>query len=83
MISNVKTSAISIDEEMLACMDRLVGQGGRGATNRSRLIRQAVREHLVRLERMREDTREATLVRRHRGRLARQARTLVRAQTNP
>jgi metal-responsive CopG/Arc/MetJ family transcriptional regulator len=83
MLSNVKTIAISIDEDVLARVDRLVGQGGRGGRNRSRLIREALREHVLRLERMTEETREATIVRRHRGSLARQARALVRAQAKP
>jgi metal-responsive CopG/Arc/MetJ family transcriptional regulator len=76
----MKTIAISIDEETLAWVDRLVGRSGRSRSNRSRLIRQAVRDYLTRLERAAEDEREGAIVRRHRGRLARQASALVRTQ---
>lgn len=77
MMSNMKTIAISIDEETLARVDRVAGH------NRSKLLREAVREHVTRLERLAEDEREAAIVRRHRGRLARQAAALVRAQAKP
>jgi len=74
----MKTIAITIDDEMLVRVDRLAG--GQARRNRSRVIRQAVHEYVSRLERAAEDEHEAAIVRRHRGRLARQARTLVRAQ---
>jgi hypothetical protein len=48
--------------------------------NRSRLLREAVREHVTRLERQAEEEREGAIVRRHRDRIARQAVALVRAQ---
>ena len=70
----MKTIAISIDDETIARVDRL----GRG--NRSRVIREAVREYVARLERLADDERESAIVRKHRGRLARQAAALVRAQ---
>jgi len=72
----VKTIAITIDESTLARVDRL--GGGR---NRSRLIREAVRDYVTRLERLAEEEREAAVIQRHRGRLARQGRALVRAQS--
>lgn len=74
----MKTIAITIDDDTLERVDRL--GGGR---NRSRVIRQAVREYVARLERLAEEEREAAVIRRHRGRLARQARALVRAQAQP
>jgi metal-responsive CopG/Arc/MetJ family transcriptional regulator len=73
----MKTIAITIDEDTLSRVDRI---GGR---NRSRVIREAVQEHLTRLERLADEQREADVVRRHRGRLARQARALVRGQAKP
>lgn len=76
-MANMKTIAISIDEETLARVDRVAGR------NRSRLLREAVREHVARLERLAEEEREAAIIRRHRGRLARQAAALVRAQAKP
>jgi metal-responsive CopG/Arc/MetJ family transcriptional regulator len=70
----MKTIAISIDEDTLARVDRMAGG------NRSRLLREAVREHVTRLERQAEEEREGAIVRRHRDRIARQAVALVRAQ---
>jgi len=70
----MKTIAITIDEDTLERVDRL----GRGS--RSKLVREAVRAYVSHLERLAEDAREAEIVQRHRGRLARQARALVRAQ---
>jgi metal-responsive CopG/Arc/MetJ family transcriptional regulator len=79
----MKTIAITIDEATLEHVDRLVGRSGRAARNRSQLIRQAVHDYVSRLERLADDEREATIVRRHRGRLARQASALVREQAKP
>ena len=76
----MKTIAITIDEDMLERLDRFAGRSGKAGTNRSRVIRQAVRDYVSRLERLAEDEREAAIVHRHRGRLARQARALVREQ---
>lgn len=79
----MKTIAITIDEETLEHVDRLVKRGGRASRNRSQLIRQAVHDYVSRLERLADDDREAAIVRRHRGRLARQASALVREQARP
>ena len=76
-ILNMKTIAITIEDDVLARVDRLAGR------NRSRLIRQAVAEHISRLEQEAEDAREAAIVRRHRTRLGRQARALVATQAEP
>jgi metal-responsive CopG/Arc/MetJ family transcriptional regulator len=70
----MKTIAITIDPDTLARVDRL------GRRNRSRIIREAVREYVTRVERLADDERESAIVRKHRGRLARQAAALVRAQ---
>ena len=72
----MKTIAFTIDSETLARLDRVPG-------NRSRLIREAVREYLARRERLETEQQEAGILRRHRGRLARQARALVRSQAKP
>jgi metal-responsive CopG/Arc/MetJ family transcriptional regulator len=74
--SNMKTIAFTIDDETLARLDRVRG-------NRSKLIREAVREHLARRDRLASEQQEARIVHRHRGRLARQARALVRSQAKP
>jgi metal-responsive CopG/Arc/MetJ family transcriptional regulator len=77
----MKTIAITIDEDTLASVDRLVER--RAGKNRSQLIRQAVADYISRLERLAEDQREDLILRRHRGRLARQTSALVRAQAKP
>jgi predicted transcriptional regulator len=79
----VKTIAITIDDDTLARVDRLAGASDRRGGGRSRLIREAVREHVQRLERLAEDAREAQILRQHRTRLAQQARALVRQQAEP
>ena len=79
----MKTIAITIDEETLEHVDRLVERGGRAGRNRSQLIRQAVHDYVSRLERLADDEREAAIVRRHRARLARQVSALVREQARP
>ena len=79
----MKTIAITIDEATLASVDRLVGRERRAGKNRSQLIRQAVADYISRLERLAEDQREDLILRRHRGRLARQTSALVRAQAKP
>ena len=66
---------------MLERVDRVVERERTAGLNRSRLIRQAVGEFVSRLENRAEDEREAAVVRRHRGRLARQAAALVRQAT--
>lgn len=72
----MKTIAFTIDDETLARLDRVRG-------NRSKVIREAVREHLASRERLASEEQEGRILRRHRGRLARQARALVRSQAKP
>ncbi|MEX2272298.1 MAG: ribbon-helix-helix domain-containing protein [Vicinamibacterales bacterium] len=73
----MKTIAITIDEDMVARVDRLA------KGNRSRVIREAVQEYVARLERLQAEQQEAAIIRRHKSRLARQAAALVRAQAKP
>ena len=68
---------------MLDRLDRVAGGTGRTGRNRSRAIRQAVLDYVSRVERAAEHEREDAIVRRHRGRLARQAAALVREQARP
>lgn len=79
----MKTIAITIEEDILDRVDRLARQDRSNGANRSRIIRQAVREYISRLERQVEDARETTIVRRHRARLARQASALIAEQAKP
>jgi len=70
----MKTIAITIDESLLARMDRL------GGGNRSLMVREAVAQYIVRKEREAAETEEDGVIRRHRRRLAREAMALVKAQ---
>jgi metal-responsive CopG/Arc/MetJ family transcriptional regulator len=76
----MKTIAITIDEDMLQRLDRLIEANSTIARNRSQLIRQAVQEFILRLERLAEEEHEREIFRRHRQRLARQADALVKEQ---
>lgn len=72
----MKTIAFTIDDDTLERLERLRG-------NRSKLIREAVREHLARRERVASEQQEARILHQHRGRLARQAGALIRSQAKP
>lgn len=65
---------------MVNRIDRLVAGRGDAGGNRSRVIREAVREYLLRVERAGEEKREMEIFKRHRSRLARQAAALVKEQ---
>ena len=79
ILHNMKTIAITIDDDMLSRIDR-VAEDRQGATNRSRVIRDAVGEYLSRVERMAEEEREREIFRKHKGKLAREAAALVKEQ---
>jgi metal-responsive CopG/Arc/MetJ family transcriptional regulator len=76
----MKTIAISIDENILQRIDRIMAGKEGGNRNRSQIIRQAVIEYIDRLERLVEEEREREIFQRHRQRLARQAAALVKEQ---
>ncbi|MBY0497734.1 MAG: ribbon-helix-helix protein, CopG family [Cyanobacteria bacterium] len=79
----MNTIAITIDPQSLARLDRLLkGKRGRDAS-RSQLIRLAIHAYLEQLERRAVEDREEGVLQRHRDKLARQARALVRAQAQP
>lgn len=71
----MKTIAVTIDDAILRRLERVTG-----SSNRSQLVRRAVQAYLERLERAHAEEQEAAVLRRHRGRLARQAAAAVRAQ---
>lgn len=75
----MKTIAISIDEQTLEKVDRLVRQSPRLRT-RSSAIRIALREFAERELQRQTEEREQAILRKHRRVLARQARALVREQ---
>jgi len=77
----MKTIAISIEDETLERMDRLTATQDRRFRNRSKMIQEAMREYLTRIERLEEEERERQILRRHRVRLARKADALVKEQS--
>jgi len=81
-ISNTKTIAITIEENILERIDQLAASGD-GSGNRSRIIREAVREYLTRTDLLAEETREREIFRRNRTKLAKQAAALVKEQAKP
>ena len=83
-MSIVKTIAITIDTAMLDAVDRIAGRKRPGeSTNRSKVIRAAVREYLARLERAADEEREREILKRHARRNAREAAALIRLQAKP
>jgi metal-responsive CopG/Arc/MetJ family transcriptional regulator len=78
----MRTIAITIEDDVLNRIDQLAERLPQKA-NRSKIIREAVREYLIRVERMREEEREREIFRKNRKRLARQAEVLVKEQAKP
>lgn len=91
----MKTIAISIDEATLTGLDHLArsaerpsrsrrgsGQREEGG-NRSRIVRQALREFLQRRENLQRDEREKRIYAKHRRLVNRQAEALVGEQAEP
>jgi metal-responsive CopG/Arc/MetJ family transcriptional regulator len=66
-----------MEEDMVARVDRFANG------NRSRIVREAVREYVTRLERLAREKRESAILRRHRGRLSRQTAALIETQAKP
>ena len=79
---NMKTIAITIEQSMLGRIDNIAAAGGT-TRNRSRVIRDALREYLMRSERLEEEKKEKEIFRRNRTKLARQASALVKEQAKP
>ena len=78
----MKTIAVTIDETTLHLLDGLAAALPR-PRSRSALVRMAVREFAER-ERQRDiEAREHEILRKHRKRLARQARALIAEQARP
>ncbi len=91
----MKTIAISIDEATLTGLDRLARspeksggparRSGRreAGGNRSRIVRQALREFLLRRESLQREERERKVYAKHRRLVTRQAEVLVGEQAKP
>ena len=78
----MRTIAITIDEDILDRIDRLASSSD-GPANRSKVIREAIREYLTRADRFAEEAREREIFRRNRTKLANQAAALVKEQAKP
>ncbi len=76
---NMKTIAVTIDDSTLKLLDELTGASPR-LRNRSALVRTALREFAAREQRREIEAKEGEVFRRHRKRLARQARLLISEQ---
>jgi hypothetical protein len=91
----MKTIAVSIDEATLTGIDRLARSAGKqgppargpgrreAGGNRSRIVRQALREFLQRRESLRREERERKIYAKNRRLIARQAEALVGEQAEP
>jgi metal-responsive CopG/Arc/MetJ family transcriptional regulator len=78
----MKNIAISIDEPTLKRLDALAAASAR-PRSRSALVRIAVQEFAERELRRQTESQESAIIRKHRRRLAQQARALVGAQARP
>jgi len=78
----MKTIAITIEDELLNRIDNVAGRLPQ-RTNRSKVIREAVRDYLSRMERASEEEREQEIFRTNRKLLARQAAALLKEQAEP
>jgi metal-responsive CopG/Arc/MetJ family transcriptional regulator len=78
IIANMKTIAVTIDDATLKLLDEL--EHGRSRKSRSALVRTALREFAERERRREIEAKESAVFRKHRKRLARQARALIAEQ---
>lgn len=81
--SDMKTIAITIDEETLKRIDRLKADAKVAFRSRSDVIRQAAQEFVSRFERLTEEDREREIFRRNRRRLDGQSLELIKEQAKP
>lgn len=75
----MKTIAISIDEHLLKSVDRLARTGSR---NRSEVVRAALSEYLLRLEKSKRESEERKIWEKHYDRINRQTRAQVEDQAD-
>ena len=85
----MKTIAVSIDEPTLQALDRVAsepggtGRKGRASTNRSKIVRRALREYIERREKAAREEKERSIFAANRETLAREAAALVADQAKP
>lgn len=77
----MKTIAVSIDEATLKLLDELTD--GTSRRSRSALVRTALREFAERERRREIEAKDGEVFRKHRKRLAREARILISEQARP
>jgi len=78
-VSNMKTIAVTIDDATLKLLDELTNASSR-LRGRSALVRTALREYAERERRRQIEAKDGAVFRKHRKRLARQARALISEQ---
>jgi metal-responsive CopG/Arc/MetJ family transcriptional regulator len=78
----MKTIAVTVDDGTLKLLDKLASITTTRST-RSSLVRTALREYAERELRQAVEAHDRVVVRKHRKRLAREARALVRNQARP
>ncbi|HWP60473.1 MAG TPA: ribbon-helix-helix protein, CopG family [Candidatus Acidoferrales bacterium] len=78
MTPNMKTIAVTIDEDTLKLLDELTG--GASPRSRSALVRKALREFAERERRRELEAKESAILHKNRKRLARQTRALMSEQ---
>ena len=83
MMTNMKSIAITIGEDLLRKMDHLLDQPDCRWKSRSELVRKAILGYLSQLEKSLEEQRERAIFKSHRATLKRQAEALVREQARP
>lgn len=76
----MKTIAITIAEDTVDRVDKLVNQPESSWGSRSEFVRQALQAYLADLEKRRQEEKEREIFRRYRQRLHRQAAALIQEQ---
>jgi metal-responsive CopG/Arc/MetJ family transcriptional regulator len=76
----MKSIAVTIDEESLRGLDRLVRRRLPYAKSRSEVVRRAIQQYLTLTERLTAQDRERKILQQHRKRLNQQATALVKEQ---
>ena len=79
----MKTIAITIGEDMLQRIDEITGDNRQAAGNRSQFIREAIKEHIARIQKIAEEEREREIFKRNRSKLHREALALIKEQAKP
>lgn len=76
----MKTIAITIDEDALKSIEKIARSSSPRSRSRSRIIRLAIKEYVLKEQRRAREAREREILKKHRVRLARQARALLSEQ---